>query len=262
MTIDPGSSEPAHGFRRYVALGDSQTEGLNDFAEDGEPRGWADRFADAVAERSPGLLYANLAVRGKRTAEIRRDQVDAALALTPDLVTVVTGVNDVVRPSVDIGAVAADIESMYDVFASSGALVMSSTFPLPTIGLTRRAAPRLQALNVEIRAAATRHGVLLVEMEGVAMASDLRLWSADRIHLNADGHGRLAAAFTATFAGEGDRRWAEPLPPTAAPGRAAAAAAEAAWIARFVVPKIVRLVRGRSSGDGRSAKRPELRPLD
>ncbi len=258
---DRSETHPA-AIRRYVALGDSQTEGLNDFDEAGQPRGWADRFAEALASSSPGLLYANLAVRGKRTAEIRRDQVEAGLALKPDLVTVVSGVNDVVRPSVEIETVAGDLESMYAAFAATGAQVMGCTFPLPEIGLTRRAAPRLKALNRAIRDAAKRHDVTLVEMEGVTMASDLRLWSDDRIHLNADGHGRLAAAFAATFEGAGDERWRQALPPTDPPSLPRRVGREAAWIARFVVPKLVRLARGRSSGDGRTAKRPTLRPVE
>jgi len=245
---------------RYVAIGDSQTEGLHDYADDGLPRGWADRFAAGLSTRSPDLLYANLAVRGKRTAEVRNEQLEAALALAPDLVTVVSGVNDVVRPAVDVGSVATDIESMYEAFSSAGCVVMGCTFPLPAAGLTRHAAPRLQSLNAAIRLAAERHDVLLVELEGVAMASDLRLWSPDRIHLNSDGHRRLASAFEATFVGNDDRSWTEPLPPQPAPSRPRQAASEAAWIARFLVPKIVRLLRGQSSGDGRTAKRPRLGP--
>lgn len=247
---------------RYVALGDSQTEGLNDFDARGEPVGWADRFAAAIAAQSPGLLYANLAVRGKRTAEIRRDQLDAAVALAPDLATVVSGVNDVVRPSVDVDAVADDLAAMYAALVATGARVMGCTFPLPTAGLTRRAAPRLQALNARLREAAARHGVLLVELEDVPMAADLRFWSADRIHLNSDGHRRLAAAFASTLAGGEDRHWARPLPPAPSAAWPSRVADEAAWIARFVVPKIVRMLRGRSSGDGRSAKRPALTPLE
>jgi len=250
----------ASRIERYVAIGDSQTEGLNDFGDDGQPRGWADRFAEALAAHSPGLLYANLAVRGKRTAEVRQGQLEAALALEPDLATVVCGVNDVVQPSVDVDGVASDIEAMYETLTMAGCSVMGCTFPLPSAGLTRRAAPRLQALNARLRPAAERHGVLLVDLEGVAMASDLRLWSSDRIHLNSDGHRRLAAAFEATFTGGEDRRWMEPLPPAPTPSRPRRVVSEAAWIARFVLPKLVRVIRGKSSGDGRSAKRPELGP--
>ncbi len=247
--------------KRYVAVGDSQTEGLHDYGDDGLPRGWADRFAERLAASNPDLLYANLAVRGKRTAEIRRDQLEPALALEPDLATVVSGVNDVVRPGSDIEQIADELEAMYRTLAVAGCRVMGCTFPLPSTGLTRRVAPRLQALNAAIREAAERHGVLLVEMEGIPMAADLRLWSADRIHLNPDGHGRLAAAFEATLAGRGDGDWMEPLPPAPAPSRPRQFASEAAWVAQFVVPKVVRMLRGRSSGDGRTAKRPQLRRL-
>src|SRR4051795_11555154 len=58
-------------FERYVALGDSQTEGLND--PDGRSgfRGWADRLAVLLLATSPHLQYANLAVRGRLMAAIR-----------------------------------------------------------------------------------------------------------------------------------------------------------------------------------------------
>lgn len=257
MPTPPGSRHVA----RFVALGDSQTEGLHDYGQDGLPRGWADRFAEHLSARNPELLYANLAVRGRRTAEVHREQLEVALDLAPDLATVVSGVNDVIRPRVDLGAVARELETMYAALARTGCLVMGCTFPLPDAGLTRHAAPRLQALNALLRDAAARHGVLLVEMEGVAMASDLRLWDADRIHLNSAGHRRLAEAFVGALAGRSAAEGMEPLPPEPARAAPRRAAEEAAWMARFLVPKIVRMLRGRSSGDGREAKRPTLSPL-
>jgi lysophospholipase L1-like esterase len=246
---------------RYVAIGDSQTEGLHDYHEDGQPRGWSDRFAEHIAASNPELLYANLAVRGKRTAAVRHEQLAAALALEPDLATVVSGVNDVVRRGADIEGVAHDLESMYGALTDKGCLVMGCTFPLPTAGLTRKVAPRLQALNAAVRAAADRKGVLLVELEDVRDASDLRLWSPDRIHLNPAGHQRLAAAFDGTLRGVENETWMDPLPPVAQPSRPQRMASEAIWIARFVVPKVIRMLLGRSSGDGRTAKRPQLSRL-
>ncbi len=244
--------------RRYVALGDSQTEGLHDYDAEGTPRGWADRFAERVAERAPGLCYANLAVRGKRTAEIRAAQLEPALALEPDLATVMSGVNDVIRPGADVDAVAGDLEAMYASLAATGCVVMACTYPFPTVGLTRRIGPRLRALNALIRDLADRHGVLLVELESVPMAADLRLWSPDRVHLNPQGHTRLAMAFAATLAGEAPDAWQTPLPPAPPPGAIRAAAGEGSWVLRYLVPKLWRSLRGRSSGDGRTAKRPEL----
>lgn len=250
---------PTHGYRRYVALGDSQTEGLHDYDPEGTPRGFADRFAEALAEDHPDLRYANLAVRGKRTAEIRAAQLEPALALEPDLATVVSGVNDVIRPTVDLDSVVADLEAMYAALSSRGCRVMTCTFPMPAVGLTKRVAPRLKALNVRLREIAARHEVLLVELEPVTMAADLRLWSPDRVHLNPEGHTRLGAAFAGALAGEPDRVWQTPLSPAPETSAAKRVAEEVAWFGRFLVPKLGRLVRGRSSGDGRVAKRPELR---
>ncbi len=252
------SSDPKGlaGFKRFVAIGDSQTEGLYDYREDGSLRGWADRFAEGLSERNPGLVYANLAVRGKRTREIFETQIAPALALKPDLVSVMSGVNDMVSPSADPVAVAADIERMYSALASPGRVLVGCTFPLPRVGLTRRVAPRLRALNTEIRRVADRHGVLLVDLEGQTMASDPRLWSHDRIHLNPEGHRRLAGAFVALLVNNADEDWKEPLPPEPPSSRINAAASEVAWLGRYLVPKIFRLLQGRSSGDGRVAKRP------
>ena len=89
-------------WRRYVAMGDSLTEGLVDPYPDGSPRGWADRFAGhlAAAAGEP-LQYANLAIRGQLLRPIIAEQLDAAVALKPDLVTISAGGNDVIRPGTD-----------------------------------------------------------------------------------------------------------------------------------------------------------------
>ena len=92
-------------FQRYVALGDSFTEGLNDeIGVDGRHLGWADRFAASVDAVYPGLLYANLAVRGKLIKEVVDEQVPAAIDLRPDLVTFAAGVNDALRRNFDLDA--------------------------------------------------------------------------------------------------------------------------------------------------------------
>ena len=247
---------------RFVAIGDSQTEGLHDYYPDGTPRGWADRFAESVAVHHPALRYANLAVRGKRTAEIRRTQLDAALKLEPDLASVMSGVNDVIRPGADVDAVAADLEAMYEALVGIGCRVIVCTFPLPSTGLTARVAPRLQALNVRIREAAARHRVAVAELEPFPMAADLRLWAEDRIHLNPQGHARLAAAMFSAFAQDGDTSWKAALPDPPDAGRLRAMAGEAKWLASYVAPKVGRMLRGVSSGDGRSAKRPSLEPIE
>jgi len=59
-----------------------------------------------------------------------------------------------------------------------------------------------------------------------------------------------------------DGSWTRPLPAgLPAPSGLRAAAAELRWAGSFLGPWLVRRLRGRSSGDGRQAKRPTLLPV-
>src|SRR5690554_5488949 len=89
-----------HPWTRYVALGDSFTEGIGD-PEPGSPgghRGWADRVAEVLSAKTDDFAYANLAVRGRLLQQILDEQVEPALALRPDLVSISAGGNDIIRP--------------------------------------------------------------------------------------------------------------------------------------------------------------------
>src|SRR5918993_3108352 len=89
-----------HPWRRFVAIGDSFTEGVGD-PEPASPngvRGWADRVAEVLSQQVDDFAYANLAVRGKLIAQIAAGQVEAALELKPDLISFAAGGNDVIRP--------------------------------------------------------------------------------------------------------------------------------------------------------------------
>lgn len=161
------------GYRRFVALGDSTTEGLVDVYPDGRFRGWADRLADRLAELEPGLLYANLAVRGKRAFQVREDQLEPALALRPDLASLLAGLNDLLRRNCDVAGVAAEIEAMVVSLRAAGADVLLFTLPDPVKvnPLARAAAVRLRALNAAVRDIAARHGALVVDLDRTPVAS-------------------------------------------------------------------------------------------
>jgi lysophospholipase L1-like esterase len=77
---------------RYVALGDSYTIGTSVPAED--------RFPDQLVRALPDVgleLVANLGVDGYTTADLIRDELPALVGLTPELVSLLIGVNDVVQ---------------------------------------------------------------------------------------------------------------------------------------------------------------------
>jgi lysophospholipase L1-like esterase len=252
-------------FNRYVALGDSTTEGLDDPRPDGGYRGWADRLAERLAQANPALLYANLAVRGRTIAQVHEEQLGPALALEPDFATVVAGLNDLLRRRCDPDAVAGHLEGMLGALRDGGATVATFTFPdlSSVVPLARIVRPRLIAYNEAIRAIGASGGAIVVDIAAEPVASDPRLWSVDRLHASTLGHERIAAAVCEALGlDHAGRSWAEPLPAAGRRRPHALVAAELVWAQRYFGPWVMRRIRGRSSGDGRFAKRPELRVLD
>lgn len=252
-------------FSRYVALGDSTTEGLEDPYEDGSGyRGWADRLAAALAAESPGLGYANLAIRGRKLPQIRAEQLEPALALEPDLASVLGGVNDILRRNVDLDAIAADMDAIVGALRVQGATVIMLTYPDPTAVISvaaGRIRARVNAFNDQLRAIAARNGAVLVDLDRDG-AGHPSLWCDDRLHANAMGHERIAVA--AAVALGIDHPEAASWTPTEVPARPMVAriADDAVWLGRHLAPWVGRRIRGRSSGDGREPKRPALRPFD
>ena len=251
-------------YLRYVALGDSQTEGMNDGDDVRGYRGWADRLAEQLAAVNPRVRYANLAVRGRRAHQVHAEQLPAALSLRPDLATVMAGVNDLLRSRFDAAATAGHLETMFEALTGIGARVVTFGFPDPPllVPATRGIARRIHDLNTHIHRAAGRHGVTVVDLSAYPVCTDPRLWSTDRLHLNTLGHTRLAAAVAhALNLPDSDTLWTNPLAPQQKPPAWRRAEAELRWAGSFVGPWLVRRVLGRSSGDGRTAKRPTLTPV-
>jgi lysophospholipase L1-like esterase len=253
-------------FSRYVAIGDSSTEGLDDPDGRGGYRGWANRLAARVAAaQSSPLLYANLAVRGRSTRRIREEQLGVAVALRPDLVTLFSGTNDVVALRFDADVVARDVEFIQRRLIESGAVVLGFTLPDLSIVLpiARPIAGRVRALNEALRHAAASTGALLVDFAKHAVGSDPRLWSADRLHANSAGHERIAAALAwALRLPDTDESWSHPLPTEWRRTLGASMLAEIRWQRDYFLPWVWRHLRGRSSGDGRGPKRPTLSELE
>src|ERR1019366_8886355 len=156
--------EPAP-FTRYVAIGDSFTEGLAD-ADPGRPDayiGWADRLAAHLARMAgdgePAFGYANLAVRGRLLSDIAGRQVDSALALAPDLVSIVGGGNDILRPKADIDALADRLEDAVARLRASGADVLLAPPTDPREApLLKASRARSATYTAHIWSIAQRHG--------------------------------------------------------------------------------------------------------
>lgn len=264
-------------WQRYVALGDSFTEGLWD-VPGGEPpavtshtdpallcRGWADLLAGHLADRSTAPVhYANLAVRGRLLRPILREQVPAALDLGPDLVSLVGGGNDMLRPTADPDALAAELEQAVVRLRAAGADVLLSTgMDVKDSPVVRRTRPRVAVLNSHVWTIARRHGAHVLDVWGMRSLRDWRMWAPDRIHLTTEGHRRVAqGALVALGLEPDDAAWDDPLHPLPPLSRGAQARQDALWLRAHVYPWATRRLRGRSSGDSRRPKRPTLEPVD
>lgn len=251
-------------FERYVALGDSTVEGLDDPDGRGGYRGWANRLAERIARLQGDLLYANLAVRGRKTRQVLDEQLEAALALRPDLAVVVAGTNDILRPNFDPEIVAKDLERMQRALIEAGATVVSFTLPdlTPVMPLARPLRGRIVRFARSLVAASARSGAQVIDFTAYPVASDPRLWSEDRLHANSHGHARIAEALADVLNLPGaNSEWMVPLSGSAAPGMPKALAAEFRWTQRYLLPWLGRQALGRSSGDGCHPKRPRLEPV-
>lgn len=247
-------------YNSFVALGDSFTEGMSDLRPDGSYRGWADVLADRLAARTPGFRYANLAVRGKLIGQIVDEQVDTAAAMKADLVTLVGGLNDTLRPKVDMGRVRGLLtEAVERLAPSCGQLVLMRS-PGRNGPVMERFRPRMEELFTHIDELAARHGALVVDLYGAPSLGDPRLWDVDRLHLTADGHRRVAEAVWQALGLAPEEDWQTPLPPSLPPGWTSRRLADARFARQHLGPWIGRRLTGRSSGDGRAPKRPDLAP--
>ncbi|MFG2003875.1 SGNH/GDSL hydrolase family protein [Spirillospora sp. NPDC048911] len=248
----------AHGWTSFAAIGDSFTEGVGDPRPDGTFRGWADLVAAGLAQAQPGFRYANLAVRGRKFGQVVAEQLPVAVRMEADLVSFAAGGNDALRPRFDTQALIDRMDRVVGQLRTSGADVVLFMFPdmsvrLPLPGVLK---PRIVAMNQAYTEVAARHDAHLVDLFADAALHDPRLWSDDRLHLNAAGHRRVADHVLATL-GVTDR----PAPAGSTqlhPRWPARRAADLRWAGAHLGPWLHRHARGRSSGDGIRAKRPEL----
>ncbi|MYS23145.1 Lysophospholipase L1 [Streptomyces sp. DvalAA-14] len=247
-------------YSSFVAVGDSFTEGMSDLLPDGTYRGWADLLAARLAALDPGFRYANLAVRGKLIRQIAEDQVDTAAAMGADLITLVGGLNDTLRPKCDVDEVCALLESSVARLAPACKQLVLMRSPVRTGPVATRFLPRMEHVFGFIGELAQRHGALVVDLYGAGVLSDARMWADDRLHLTAEGHERVAEAVWQTLGLPAAAEWTLALPPAVRAGWASRRGADLRFTREHLLPWIGRRLTGRSSGDGRPPKRPDLLP--
>jgi lysophospholipase L1-like esterase len=191
-------SDPLHRSRvisTYVALGDSFTAGRESIAAER----WADRLATGLRAVNPGLTYRNLAVDGASSADVL-EQLPEAIALAPDLVTVICGANDVLLTSrPDVAGYEQRFEEILRrlrAMRDPEAAILTTTAPESWHFMELR--PRTKArlvkalsdLNAVTKAVAARNRVPCLDVAGHPGLTDRANFSADGLHPSSIGHER------------------------------------------------------------------------
>jgi lysophospholipase L1-like esterase len=250
--------------QRFVALGDSFTEGVGD--KDPQlpngVRGWADRVAEQLMLADQGWGYANLAIRGKKIRQVLAEQIEPALALEPTLVTIYAGGNDILRPSVDIDELMKAYDGGIARLAQSGAdVVMFTGFDSAGSAVFGKTRGRTAIYNEWVREIAEKHGARIVDYWRMREFQDWRYWDEDRLHMSAAGHTLMAKRVLETLQAD-DLIELPELPALSTLTRRESLVANARWAREYVGPWIARRLRGVSSGDSLRPKYPQLARLN
>lgn len=252
--------KPQIPWSRYVALGDSFTEGVGDTspASPGGLRGWADRLAEQLSLHSPDFAYANLAVRGKLIQQVIDEQLEAAIELHPDLISFSAGGNDVIRPGADPDRVAEKIDEALQRLAETDATIILFT------GIDVRFQPVLRTLrgrvaifNENLRALGAKYDCVIVDQWALREMQDKRYWCEDRLHLNALGHHTVTRAALSAL---NVPHTLTALEPPALPEHSwrKARKEDVVWAKEHLFPWVLRRIKHVSSGDRVPPKRPNL----
>jgi lysophospholipase L1-like esterase len=251
-----------HPWHRFVALGDSYTEGIGDPERQsiGGFRGWADRAAEELARGQRDFAYANLAVRGMVLQEIIDGQLAPALALRPDLVAMSGGGNDVVFRRGDPDKLAEKMDQAVGVLAETGATIMLFAGPdwggTPVLGQIRG---RLAIYNEHLHTIGMRHHAVMIDLWCLPALHDARMWDRDRLHLSPLGHHVVAVAALDALAVPHSLK---PLQPRPVPshGWTQARAEDLIWARQYLFPWVLRRLRP-PAGEPLEPKRPLPGPV-
>ena len=226
-------------WRRFIAIGDSLTEGVGDPTPLGL-RGWADRLVEGMRAIEPDLIYANLAYRGLTTREVIDTQLERALALRPDLSCALVGMNDLIKADFDPASYEKDLDELVGALRAANATVLTGTYgevtrywraPARVKEIVR---VRLEDANEVIRTVSARHDALMVEARGLADSTDVRSYSIDRLHPGPRGHLLIAHSFARVLSADGGV--AIPLADPDEGPLGAGKLAQARWIVRQTTP--------------------------
>lgn len=258
-----GGRSAQHPWRRFVAMGDSFTEGLGDPEPRsmGGLRGWADRVAEELGSSCQDFAYANLAVRGLLLREVVDQQLGPAVDLHPDLVSIQAGGNDLIHPGADPDKLAAVLEPTIQALGADGATVVIFVGPdsgrSTVLGMFRT---KIAIFNENVRSIADRNGAVVADLWAMPELHNPLMWDEDRLHPSSMGHHAVATMVLNTL---NVAHSLKPLEPKILPPQSwrEARTGDLLWAREYFVPWVLRGLKHQSGSEGFTAKRPAPAPI-
>lgn len=264
MPAEAAPRQRRHPWHRFVALGDSFTEGIGDPVP-GNPevfRGWADRVAEELSTGTADFSYANLAVRGLLLHEVLERQMATAIDLHPDLVSFQAGGNDLLHPGADPDKLAALVErAVMELRALDATVVL---FVGPDSGKSTvmgQFRTKIAIYNENVRGIALHHDAVVADLWALTALHDPGMWGPDRLHPSAMGHHTVATMVLDTLNVPHTLLPMEPKPLPAQSWRQARAV-ELLWARDYFMPWVLDGLKGNSRTGGFQAKRPFPTPVN
>ena len=181
----------------YVALGDSTVEGVGASAAD---RTYVARLHARLRANYPKARFDNLGVSGARSADVVATQLDRAIGLRPDLITLSVGPNDITA-GVAVGAYERNMDVILRRLSEeTSAVVVVNLVPDLTVTPRFKSAGfvmgrRASEFNAAIVKTAKRHGARIVDLYAASRAEVPKhpeLVSDDGYHPSDLGYARWA----------------------------------------------------------------------
>lgn len=187
---------------KFVAIGDSFTVGIGDEVEGVALKSWVDHFAQ---QHTPVLEYTNLAKRGLKTKEIREQQLDEALDMRPNLVSIIAGANDILKGDWNHKVFEEELKLMVDSLSKSGTTIIIGNLPDFTIRIPmpleqqQLIKGQLVEANEIIQSLSNEYNLFHINLWSHSIAEDNTFWSKDLVHPNSLGYQQIGKLFFELF---------------------------------------------------------------
>ncbi|MGM9986197.1 MAG: SGNH/GDSL hydrolase family protein [Bacillaceae bacterium] len=181
-------------WKKYVALGDSMTEGYGDEVEGIVKKDWP----SYVAEHFQISDFHNIGKSGLRSDQVYETQFQKAVEMKPDLVSVMAGANDFMQQKWNPKTYRAHMEEMITTFTKAGATVITANYPDFTkyVAIPMFIKPivkkQLKTCNAILDELAEKYNTVHLDVWNNPLADQRENWSKDNVHPNALGYKKIS----------------------------------------------------------------------